>query len=533
MGEKEDWTIAVVLGPKKQFYRWRRRATFESLEARAVPAGLPFQVSLDVEARRITADAGFLPDGSVRIVGSASSGADGTAWDFDAAGKRLNERALPELPEPGRKTSAAAISPNGRWIAGPQYDFDNQDPYAPALGLWDGNDVASLVRIDIAALPYMSGQAVDVANNGDVLISGANYSGYRWSAAGGFVALEAVEISGVEEWWPAETRVSAISADGSVIVGASSRGLVTVPTIWTSAGPQALAANGRNGMAVSVSDDGRIVGGYLTVDNEQVAVVWVDGVLRTVDGEDGQAIEGSVGSVIGGLGSTGEGWIAFVHGKPESPYGPGETWIAFSGGGIQPLDEWLLEHYAILLTPGLEMVVTIPPSNQLLAATVVDGDLRMIFVGQMTLGFAGWSPMTAPTAPQLVVAPLNAAGEAIAEHPLDVNGNGSISASDALIVINVLNEGHSGPLSEYPDIVAEWPRIDVNQDGAITASDALTIINFLTRATPVFSPLVLADRNVTRDEGEGEPPSMSATDLTFASAADELFAGLGGQRRKK
>ena len=57
--------------------------------------------------------------------------------------------------------------------------------------------------------------------------------------------------------------------------------------------------------------------------------------------------------------------------------------------------------------------------------------------------------------------------------PADVNGDGQVTALDALNVINELNRD--------PDSldVGEWSKYDVNRDGVVTASDALFVINRL------------------------------------------------------
>ncbi|MEM1228580.1 MAG: NF038122 family metalloprotease [Planctomycetota bacterium] len=65
----------------------------------------------------------------------------------------------------------------------------------------------------------------------------------------------------------------------------------------------------------------------------------------------------------------------------------------------------------------------------------------------------------------------------------DVDGNGTVSALDALLVINDLNrldaQGESEDLSTDSQVAAT----DVNQDGVVTAIDALAIINYLNEQT--------------------------------------------------
>lgn len=91
----------------------------------------------------------------------------------------------------------------------------------------------------------------------------------------------------------------------------------------------------------------------------------------------------------------------------------------------------------------------------------------------------------------------------------DVNGSGDVSALDALMVINFLSEYGSGQLSELAsvmrtadamgeanlspnamdDAITSMERLDVNQSGSITALDALVIINRLNRPSTEGEPV--------------------------------------------
>ncbi len=67
-------------------------------------------------------------------------------------------------------------------------------------------------------------------------------------------------------------------------------------------------------------------------------------------------------------------------------------------------------------------------------------------------------------------------------NPLEVNGSSTISALDALIVINYLNANGAGPLPATNPTSGNF--IDVNGDNFVTALDALIVINYLnTQAT--------------------------------------------------
>ena len=88
---------------------------------------------------------------------------------------------------------------------------------------------------------------------------------------------------------------------------------------------------------------------------------------------------------------------------------------------------------------------------------------------------------------------------------LDVNGDGSVTPSDALLVINHLSAFGSGRLS------LPWTGryIDVSGDDFIAPLDALQVINFLNR------------RNAGAGEGEGVGSDGSATDLAIEDATQE------------
>lgn len=62
----------------------------------------------------------------------------------------------------------------------------------------------------------------------------------------------------------------------------------------------------------------------------------------------------------------------------------------------------------------------------------------------------------------------------------DVDGNGSVSALDALLVINDLSRSQSDSAESSAEN-EERSRTDVNEDGDVTAVDALVIINHLSR----------------------------------------------------
>jgi hypothetical protein len=78
------------------------------------------------------------------------------------------------------------------------------------------------------------------------------------------------------------------------------------------------------------------------------------------------------------------------------------------------------------------------------------------------------------------------------EVPEDVDRSDFVSARDVLYIINRLNAEGAGRLPPPTGTVLEPPFFDVNGDGNITPSDALRVINFINASLAVA-------------EAEGEP----------------------------
>ena len=76
-----------------------------------------------------------------------------------------------------------------------------------------------------------------------------------------------------------------------------------------------------------------------------------------------------------------------------------------------------------------------------------------------------------------------AAGAEITEfEPMDVNQDGTISAQDAIMVLNaMLSQAASDETSNVDE--AGWDEaLDVNSDGALSPQDALMVLNRMQRA---------------------------------------------------
>lgn len=81
--------------------------------------------------------------------------------------------------------------------------------------------------------------------------------------------------------------------------------------------------------------------------------------------------------------------------------------------------------------------------------------------------------------------------------PRDTNGDGFVTALDALLIINDLNAFGSRPVTRPP--VPVGLLLDVNQDGFITPLDALLIINQLNAGTASGEPTSLAGNTPTSE----------------------------------
>ncbi len=101
---------------------------------------------------------------------------------------------------------------------------------------------------------------------------------------------------------------------------------------------------------------------------------------------------------------------------------------------------------------------------------------------------------------------------------MDINGDGSISPIDALLVINVLNNFErlptNDPVRAYYTI--GQVKADPSGDRAVSPIDALLVINALNRKSISGSA-----------EGEGESSSDSSSAEQYEAAADDFFAQLG------
>jgi hypothetical protein len=170
----------------------------------------------------------------------------------------------------------------------------------------------------------------------------------------------------------------------------------------------------------------------------------------------------------------------------------GPNWISFDSG-VQGTLTALAQ-----FNPALgNVTMALLDSNMNVVATsaVSGGQAELSFNGQSStpyfLEVTGSNPNVtlntyASGAP--AIAPPTVAQFHNAVIPADVNGDGVVSALDALAIINDLNAGKGGSLASLVGMTSSM--VDVNDDGILSALDALTVINDLNSAVAASAAVV-------------------------------------------
>ena len=104
--------------------------------------------------------------------------------------------------------------------------------------------------------------------------------------------------------------------------------------------------------------------------------------------------------------------------------------------------------------------------------------------------------------------------------PRDVNADGRVSPSDAVLVVNHLNRSAAAALPVLVEGESPPAYVDVNGDGNATAIDALLVVNWLNAQSPYL---------LVGDSGTDQPPALTyqvePTGLTLVSdASDRIIA---------
>ena len=481
-----------------------RRLALESLQTRFVFTGA-LHAFLDMGQLgygETVADVGIGATGEIRILGDGFT-AGGKVWDFDGAGNLIKQETVGALAGPGRIATPQRISPNGGWLAGAQRDSNFS---YDAFSRWPGNELSSFVPVEGAA------GVLDAANTGDLLVAGKDNTAYRWNSTQGLISLKPLEGA-------VETYATAISGDGSVIIGRSYVGNKMVPTLWDASGPRALPSIEKNMAANSVSEDGRVIGGNTTWGND-TAVVWANGTVKQLVDESGAPAKGAVDVVVNGLWGDSDRWVAFGNydNKP---------WIAFDDGVARPLEQWLLDHHDIALDDPPQEFGFLPNFRQynVIAAKADGNNLKIVLVEREVTAQTHAIPpsiLYGSTRPHLLVVPLDNSALPLEVHPIDVNNDGAVSPLDAWIIINQLNEGKAGLLAERPGLTLAWPNIDTSGDGVLSALDAIKVINLLNRNS---------EQSLAASEGEGESRGVVSDLSPSLVDIDSVFGELGARTK--
>jgi hypothetical protein len=154
-------------------------------------------------------------------------------------------------------------------------------------------------------------------------------------------------------------------------------------------------------------------------------------------------------------------------------------------------------------------------------APLVDGNVGLLSRG----GHSSFESFILRTNDPAFEVQLEAEGEAtsaalsLAAEPsvtMDVNRDGTVSALDALIVLNAINLQVDESATFVSDVAAL--RYDVSGDYVLSALDVLLVINYLNAATPVLHAAA-----------EGEAVDESAADPDHRRAESSRFASYSGQ----
>jgi Dockerin type I domain len=336
-----------------------------------------------------------------------------TVSDFNQNGEPAGQITVP-LGAGQTIGSVTAVSPNGRWFAGyqqPTGNYNSADPstWGP-VGLWDTQNSLAFHAIDFTGFSTQ-GWIMRVSDSGVALIGVQGILTYRWDAVHGLTKLTSLAdlssgtltgVPGAHGW--------AMSADGSVVVGES--GDSNGPHFaaqWTDpTKPQRLPDLGGVSEAWSISLDGRIIGGTVFDPNQDVnvggrplAAVWIDGQLKILHDAQGNQLKGGIERVVNGIDGDPNKWVAFG-------WMSSGSFIAFSGGQVQPLTDWLSQNYSIKLVDDQTIIGAFVDGNRL---SLVTYDHRILpehpcSVGDQELNCSPAFPPLPPEANRLVIVAL-------------------------------------------------------------------------------------------------------------------------------
>ncbi len=168
----------------------------------------------------------------------------------------------------------------------------------------------------------------------------------------------------------------------------------------------------------------------------------------------------------------------------------------------------------------LVVEITRPPNPAHATASVVNQSINVVpaanFKGIVTLAYRIQDPKIGVSESTSISVGIAATGKQNALAPLDVDANASVTALDALIVINMLNRDGVRPVVDMPSQLSA-PFVDVDGSGMVTALDALLVINALNRVSGGES------LNVNEPIAQGEVYQTSEDEILRVSAFQGLL----------
>jgi len=167
---------------------------------------------------------------------------------------------------------AFGISDDGTTVVGTAYNGFN-----PRAWFWTSG--GGMTNMGSDPSDSSGTNATAVSADGSVIVGYSDFNAWRWTSGGGIVDLSS--LSG-----PSFAYALGVSADGSVVVGATNNGSGTnQPWVWTSGDGIVnlpLLDPGGTAVAVDVSDDGLTIIGFATDSNPNTyAVMWAPEVPAT------------------------------------------------------------------------------------------------------------------------------------------------------------------------------------------------------------------------------------------------------------
>jgi len=183
----------------------------------------------------------------------------------------------------------------------------------------------------------------------------------------------------------------------------------------------------------------------------------------------------------------------------------------------------------------LTVQISTPPASSVGTALIVGGNLLRFtpasgFTGIATMHYVLRDPRIGQSQPARVRIGVAATAKQNPWLPVDVNGDGRVSSSDALSVINLLNTpGASRRVDDMSDPLRQ-PFLDVSGDGRISAHDALLVINHLnTRSSGEGEGETSTNETELIDRNESSPGFDWAADIVF----EQTWTWLDTIRRRR